>query len=46
MQTIFKVFIKFVITLLLFYALVFWLQGLWDLSFLTGGQTSTPCIGR
>ena len=28
MWTIFKVFIEFVTTLLLFYALVFWLQGM------------------
>ena len=46
MQTIFKVFIKFVIILLQFYALVFWLQGIRDLSFLTGDQTCNPGIGR
>ena len=33
--TIFKVFIEFVAILLLFYVLVFWPQGMWDLSFPT-----------
>ena len=33
MWTILKVFIKFVTTLLLFYVLVFWPQGMWDLSY-------------
>ena len=42
----FKVFIEFVTILLLFYVLVFWLQGMWDLSFPTRDQTRTPCIGR
>ena len=32
MQTIFKVFIEFVTTLLEFYISVFWLRGMWDLS--------------
>ena len=31
MWTIFKVFIEFVTILLLFYVLVFWPQGMWDL---------------
>ena len=42
----FKVFIEFVTVLLLFYVLVFWQQGMWDLSYLTRDQTCTPCIGR
>ena len=47
MWTIFKVFIEFVtILLLFFYILVFWLQGMWDLSSLMRDQTRTPCIGR
>ena len=33
--SIFKVFIEFVAILLLFYVLVFWPQGMWDLSFPT-----------
>ena len=33
--TIFKVFIEFVAILLLVYVLVFWPQGMWDLSFPT-----------
>ena len=33
MWTIFKVFMEFVITLLLFYGLVSWPQGMWDLNF-------------
>ena len=32
MWTIFKVSIQFVTISLLFYVLVFWLQGMWDLS--------------
>ena len=40
---IFKVFIEFVT--ILFYVLVFWLQGMWDLSSQIRGQTCTPCIG-
>ena len=35
MWTILKVFVEFVTILLLFYILVFWLQGTWDLSFPT-----------
>ena len=46
MWTIFKVFIKFVTVLLLFYVLVFWPRGMWDLSSMTRSQTCTPCIGR
>ena len=46
MWTIFKVLIEFVTILLLLYVLVFWLQGKWDLSSLTGGWTHTACIGR
>ena len=46
--TIFKVFTEFVITLFLFYLLVFWSQGIWDLSSPTRDQlrSHTPCIGR
>ena len=46
MWTIFKVFIEFVTILLLFYVLVFWPQGMWDLSSPTRDRTHTPCIGR
>ena len=46
MWTIFKAFIEFVTTMLLFYVLVFWLRGTWDLSAPTRDQTHTPCIGR
>ena len=46
MWTIFKVFMEFVTVLFLFYVLVIWPWGIWDLSFLTRGQTLTPCIGR
>ena len=42
MWTIFKVFIEFFTILLPCYVLVFWLQDIWDLSFLT----RTLCIGR
>ena len=31
----FKIFIEFLTILLLFHVLVFWSQGMWDLSFLT-----------
>ena len=44
--TIFKVFIEFVTTLLLFYILVFWPQDTWDLSFPIKDRTHTLCIGR
>ena len=46
MWTIFKVFIEFVTILLLFYVLVFWLRGMWDLSCLIRDRTRTPCVGR
>ena len=46
MWTIFKVFIEFVTLLLLFYVLVFWPRGIWDLSSPTRDRTHTPCIGR
>ena len=47
MWTVFKVFTEFVTILLLFYVLVFWLQGMWELSSPTRDQTCTPpCIGR
>ena len=42
----FKVFIEFVTVLLLFYVLVFWLRGMWNLSSPTRDRTCTPCIGR
>ena len=45
MWTVFKIFIEFVIILLLFYVLVFWARGMWDWSSLTRNQTCTPCIG-
>ena len=41
MCTIFKVFIEFVTSLLLFYVLVLWLQGIWDISSLTRNETHT-----
>ena len=41
-----KVFIEFVTTLLLFYALFCWPQGMWDLSSPTRDRTHTPCIGK
>ena len=43
--TIFKVFIEFVTILLLFYVLVFWLQGMWDLSSPTKDWTWLPWKG-
>ena len=46
MWAIFRVFIEFVTMLLPFYVLVFWLQGMWDLSFLTRDWTHTPCVRR
>ena len=45
MWTIFKVFIEFATVLLLFYVLVFWLRGMWDLCSPTRDQTHTLCIG-
>ena len=46
MCTIFKVFIESVTVLLLFYVLVFWPWGTWDLSSPTRDRTCTPCSGR
>ena len=42
----FKDFIEFAAILLLFYVFGFWLQGIWDLSFLTRDWTCTFCTGR
>ena len=44
MWTVFKVFIEFVTVLLLFYVLVFWLRGMWDLSSRTRYRTLTPAL--
>ena len=44
MWTIFKVFIESVTILLLFYAFIFCLQGMWDLSSPTRDQTHTPAL--
>ena len=41
--TIFKVFTEFVTILLPFYVLVFWPQGMWDLSSPTRDQSHNPC---
>ena len=47
MWTIFKVFNEFVtLSLFFFNVLVFWLQGMRDLSSPTRDRTLTPCIGR
>ena len=46
MWTIFKVFIELITTLFLFYVLVFWPQGMWDLNSPTRDRTHTPYIGR
>ena len=46
MWTIFKIFIEFVIILLLFYVFFSWPQGTWDLSCPTRDQTHTPYIAR
>ena len=46
MWTIFEVSIEFVTVLLLFYVLVFWTQGMQDLSSPTRDLTSTLCFGR
>ena len=46
LRDFFKVFIEFVIILLLFYVLVFWPRGTWDLSSLNRDSTCIPCIGR
>ena len=39
----FYIFIEFVTVLFLFYILVFWSTGMWDLS--TPTRDQTPCIG-
>ena len=44
MWAILKVFTEFVTILLLFYVLVFWPGGMWDLSFLTRDQTHIPVL--
>ena len=46
MWIICKIFIEFVTVLLLFYVLVFWPQGMWDLSSPIRDRTRTPCIER
>ena len=46
MWTIFKVFIELITTLLPISVLVFWLQGMWDLSSLTRDQTCASCLAR
>ena len=46
MGIIFKVLIEFVMVLLLFYVLVFWPQGVWNLSSPTADEICNPCIGR
>ena len=46
MWTILMVFTEFVTILLLFYVLVFWSRGMWDVSSLTKDQTHIHCIGR
>ena len=46
MWTILKVFIEFVTTLLLFYVLVFWPPGMWDLISPTRNWTLITCVGR
>ena len=46
MWVIFKVFIEFVTTLLLFYVLFFCPRSMWYLRPLTRDQTHTPYFGR
>ena len=46
MDHLFKIFFEFVTILVLFYALVFWPHGLWDLSSPTRAWTYTHCTGR
>ena len=46
MWTVFKVFIEFVIVLLLLYVLGFWPRGMWYLSSQTRDRTHTLCIRR
>ena len=45
MCTIFKIFIEFVIILFLFYVVVFWPRGIWELSSPTNDRTCAPCSG-
>jgi len=42
--TIFKVLIEFATILLLFYVLVFWTQGMWDLSSPQGIEPKPPAL--
>ena len=44
MWTTLKVFIEFATTLLLFYVLVFWQRGMWDLPSLIGVQHTPPAV--
>ena len=44
MSTIFKIFIEFITMLLLFYVLVFWPRGMWDLSSVTRDGTHTNAL--
>ena len=46
MWAIFKVFIECITILLVFYVLVFWVRGTWDLNSFDQGLNSHPCIGR
>ena len=46
MRTLLKIFIEFITVLLLFYVLVFWPQGMWNLNSLTRDQTHKPCNGN
>ena len=46
MWSIFKVFIDFATISFLFYVLVFWPQGMWDLSSPIRDRTHTSCIGK
>ena len=41
-----KVFIEFVTVSFVFYVLLFWPQGIWELSSSTKDRTHTPCVGR
>ena len=45
MWTILQFFIEFVIILLLFYDLVFWPKGVWDLSSQPGVIPTPPALG-
>ena len=46
MWSSFKVFIDFATILFLFYVLVFWPQGTWDLNSPTMDRTHSPYIGK